>query len=210
MAIIFLDEQMVGASPSGIGYPNLVTCVGVTAGLSNGWLVGAHSTEATEGPELCGKIWDCIQLVNANVTNAGAVEWLCLTGCLTKHPGGDPRTVYPRDFSQSPNSGGALTGELEVKLYDIFAVYKDSTFALVTQKGSGQLPGVDYKRNSKMEYSVEMLSTGSVGNFDASGFWYSAKQKVPFVKVGGFRKGTTAAARGGLSVPVLHSAKSRG
>ncbi|MDE3135577.1 MAG: hypothetical protein KGL59_03300 [Acidobacteriota bacterium] len=207
MAIIYLDEQMVGASPSAIGYPNLITCVGITAGLSNGWLVGAHSTETAEGPDLCGKIWDCIKLVNANVVNAGRVEWLCLTGCLTKHPGGDPRAAYSKDFGQSASADGSLlSGNLDVKLYDIFAVYGESTFAVVTQNGTGQMPGVDYKRNSKMEYSAEMLSKGSLANFDSNGFWFAARQKLPFVKVGGFRKGKAAAPKGGLTVGVLHSA----
>lgn len=206
--IVLLDEDMVGASTC-VGYPNLIGCVGVSALLSNGWIVGAHSTRHDDGAPLCSDIWACIALINQNVLAQGIVDRLYLTGGIREHPGG-PATDYPQIFQHASN--GAMAEPPETKFFDTSRLKRtkgDSHgfFVLITSRGAGQTPLVQYKRDSKMQYANMALGKDDVGAFNAMGFWY--KNKFPWAKAGAIREGTGTAQVDQASIPKFHTAKIR-
>jgi len=216
---------MVGASPSAIGYPNVRSCIGITAVLSNGWMVGAHAAKTDSAGFLCDGIWECIRLINSQSgMTRGTVDFLCLTGNLTQHPGGDPRSEYRDKFDNSPQKdSGALPGAVDLKVYNTRSVYKatgeEGVFVLVTYQGAGRMPLLQYKNHGKMDYVGQNLGQGNyvkatvdrggytrLPRFDSNGFWYCVPGAAAYASVAAFRKGQSAPSSG-VNVPVMHTAK---
>jgi hypothetical protein len=56
MPIIYLNEQDAGGPATSVAYPNLRSCVGVTAVLSNATMVGGHLTAADDVAPVTGRM----------------------------------------------------------------------------------------------------------------------------------------------------------
>lgn len=121
---LFLDEDFVGTDPNTIHFPNLLSCMGVIAVLSNGHLAGCHITGSdTErallgalGTEITGNvgdIWRVYMIGNGNA-HFGSVSNLTYRDKATAI--GHQGDVYVVNTKPAKNQGGSGWVGIHVKV----------------------------------------------------------------------------------------------
>jgi hypothetical protein len=141
--------------------------MGVTCLMSDASLIGGHVTKQTTEQKVLDDMLDIIGLVPAGTV----IDRLYLTGHSAKHFAG-ARSAH--DKAKTLGYGGI------VYLFDTSTIKpKDGTFVMVTSNGPGRHPGIGYKREEKVTYTI-----GSRIVIDSKGRRRDVGQKTSHAMVG--------------------------
>lgn len=130
---IYLDELMVGEDPNEIIYPNLLLCMGITALMSDGSLIGAHVVDGTREQEVLTEMANRIALAAPETP----VHLYC-TGNYEnhKHHGG-------MKVSQKAAALGFHGKAYRFNTPD----YAYGTYVRIVSNGANHKCSIDYKRD---------------------------------------------------------------
>ncbi|QEH35841.1 hypothetical protein OJF2_43980 [Aquisphaera giovannonii] len=150
----YLDEDMVAHEPDFIAYPHLLVCMGVTLLMTDGSLLGAHVVEQQSQDEAFAGMQEFMRTIAlAGITP----DRLYLTGNVGIH-------VQSADNAHGKARKLGYAGIVYV--FDTSLIKpKDGTFVMLTSKGPGVHPTIQYKRNEKVKIARQEGMAYRMGKF---------------------------------------------
>ena len=150
MPTIYLNEQEAGGPATAVAYPNLRSCVGVTAVLANATMVGGHLTKADDIAPVTGRMVAAI--------GTQGIKRLYITGGYTLDAGntlhGEDQTAHAKTLASVFNYHGQVwscdTGALGY--LGLLVIIDNATL-------TGEVE-IQYKDWEKIDVVSQMLNPG--------------------------------------------------